>query len=497
MDDLFFTKEEKDFFELVLKEGLGLEKSGFNWYVMRFALAKSLGMDGEPGSEFAAPRGHASELHLQQITGRGGKENLDFDAAFRMLLSVKHNADYFADQRVYVDMLQRHLRRGLAEMRSSWHRGTSFHDYLLDELYLDTAAIEDTSSPVATRLSNDRLRAALAELGIGATPVDEPEEGPRLSRFTFTLGSVDDYERLRRGLDDLAFALGLGSTNIAMGRAVGERRIQLDVPRPISTWHEVPWRRLEPALAGRREALPVCPGVDVMDRPFIFDMVEAPHLFVAGSTGSGKSVCLNAIILSLLAAERVPELVLIDPKGVDFEDYQGCPRLRGGRVIQDMGQAVTVLRDLVDEMDRRQAILREHGARTIGEAQAAGVPIDRIIVIIDELADFMMSKGGASEPLIRLAQKARSVGIHLILASQRPEAATFPGLLRSNVPSRIGLTVQKASESRIILDESGAERLLMRGDMLIKMAGRDTVRVHGARVDRADVQEAVRGTYLL
>jgi S-DNA-T family DNA segregation ATPase FtsK/SpoIIIE len=495
MDDLFFTQDEKDFFEQVLKEGLGVEKNGFYWQVLRFALAKSLGMDDEPGTEFAAPPRHASELHLQQITGRGGKE--DFDAAFRMMLSIKHNRDYFADQNVYVDMLQRHLRRGIAEMRSSWLRGTSFHDYLLDELYLDTIPTEDTSTQIATRLSNDRLRAGLAELGIAATPVGEPEEGPRLSRFTFTLGSVEDYERLRRGIDDLAFALGLGSTNIAMARAVGERRVQLDVPRPISTWRDVPWRRLAPALVDRREALPVCAGVDVMDKPFFFDLVEAPHLFVAGSTGSGKSVCLNAIILSLLAAQRPPELVLIDPKGVDFEDYQGCARLRGGRVIQDMEQAVAVLRDLVEEMDRRQGILRKQGARTIAEAQDDGVLIDRIVVIIDELADFMISKGGASEPLIRLAQKARSVGIHLILASQRPEAATFPGLLRSNVPSRIALTVQKATESRIILDESGAERLLMRGDMLIKMAGRDTVRVHGARVDRADVQEAVKATRLL
>lgn len=495
MDDLFFNQEEKDLFELVLKDGLGMEKSGFNWYVLRFALAKSLSMDGEPGPEFGVPRPYASELHLQQVTGRGGKE--DFDAAFRMLLSVKHNADYFADERVYVDMLQRHLRRGLAEMRASWRPGTSFHDYLLDELYLDTMPLDETSSPVASRLSNDRLRAGLAELGVAATAVGEPEEGPRLSRFTFTLGSVDDYERLRRGLDDLAFALGLGATNIGMGRAVGERRVQLDVPRPIATWREVPWHRLQAALTGRREALPVCCGVDVMDQPFVFDMVETPHLFVAGSTGSGKSVCLNAIILSLLAAERVPELVLIDPKGVDFEDYQGCSRLRGRRVIQDMDQAMAVLRDLVEEMDRRQIVLREQNARNIAEAQANGSSLDRIIVIIDELNDFMMSKAGASEPLIRLAQKARSVGIHLILATQRPEAATFPGLLRSNIPSRIALTVQKASESRIILDEGGAERLLMRGDMLIKLAGRDTIRVHGARVDRSDVQEAVKGSKLL
>jgi S-DNA-T family DNA segregation ATPase FtsK/SpoIIIE len=112
-------------------------------------------------------------------------------------------------------------------------------------------------------------------------------------------------------------------------------------------------------------------------------------------------------------------------------------------------------------------------------------------VVIDELADFLMSRSGADEPLIRLAQKARAVGIHLLLATQRPEAATFPGLLRSNIPSRIALTVQKSSDSRIIIDESGAEDLMMRGDMLIKLAGKPLLRAHGARVDIVDVRRAV------
>ena len=496
MDDLYFTPEERTFFERVLKEGFHAGSEGRFWWVVRIALAKSLRMDGEPDQSFSAPSGaDRSELHLQQITGRGMGAN-DLDDAFRMLLCVKHGQDYFSSQKAYIDILQRHLRRGVTEMRSSWRPGTSFHDYLLDELYLDIGGEGDTLGPILT-LKPDQLLGGLNQINVAATLAAEPQDGPRLSRFSLTLGSVEDYDRLRRGLDDLAFALGLGASNISMGRGLGERRVLLDVPRPISTWRDVPWVSLRPHLDDRPERLPVCPGTDVMGEPFFFDMADAPHLFVAGTTGSGKSVCLNAIILSLLAAARAPELVLIDPKGVDFEDYQGCSRLRGGAVIQDMTAAVATLREMVGEMDRRQALLREEGARTIAEAQDKGVPIERIIIIIDELSDFLMGKSGAEEPLIRLAQKARSMGIHLILATQRPEAATFPGLLRSNIPSRIALTVQKASESRIILDESGAEDLLMRGDMLVKMAGQDTVRVHGARVDRSDIVAAVRETGLL
>jgi S-DNA-T family DNA segregation ATPase FtsK/SpoIIIE len=228
-----------------------------------------------------------------------------------------------------------------------------------------------------------------------------------------------------------------------------------------------------------------------MGLPLIFDLVDTPHLFIAGATGSGKSVCLNAILVSLLTARNPPELLMIDPKGVDFADYDKYIKLRERHVITDMSEAVSVLRTLTQEMEFRQDVLRQHNARNLAEAQANGASLERLVVVIDELADFMMGKSGAEEPLIRLAQKARATGIHLVLATQRPEAATFPGLLRANIPSRIALTVQKSADSRIILDEGGAEKLLMRGDMLVKLAGREAIRAHGARIEPADIRTSV------
>ena len=182
---------------------------------------------------------------------------------------------------------------------------------------------------------------------------------------------------------------------------------------------------------------------------------------------------------------------MIDPKGVDFTDFNGYEKLRTGKVITDMAQAVAALREVVDEMEQRQGLLREYGARNIAEAQLAGSPLQRLVVVIDELSDFMLGRTGGEEPLIRLAQKARATGIHLLLATQRPEAATFSGLLRANVPARIALTVQKSTDSRIILDEAGAEKLLMRGDMLVKLPGRQSQRAHGVRVVGADVKTAL------
>ncbi len=490
-DSLYFTGEERSFFEKVIDTGL-LQKGrrGVYWWVVRIAVAQSLRVEGDPDERFGATVGRdRSELHLEQITGRSKQP--DYDDAMIMMLSVRHGRNLFDDHDGYVDLLQRHARRGIALLMETWGPGASFHDVILDSMFHESPASASVQPPGASSLNFEVLQRGLQQIDVKASLVGDPMEGPRITRFALTLGAVEDYDRLRRGLEDLAFAVGLGNGALSVARDRGERRVMLDVPRPIATWQDVPWSVIKTALDGTTGVLPVCPGVDVSGKPFVFDLAEAPHLFVAGATGSGKSVCVNALLLSLLKQHRPPTLLMIDPKGVDFLEYEQCRLLRGGKIITDMDQGVAALRELTQEMEERQEVLRNFGARNIAEAQAAGAELERIVVVVDELADFLMNKGGAQEPLVRLAQKARAVGIHLLLATQRPEAATFPGLLRANIPSRIALTVQKSADSRIILDEGGAEDLMMRGDMLIKLAGRDIVRAHGARVEAADIRQAI------
>jgi len=174
-------------------------------------------------------------------------------------------------------------------------------------------------------------------------------------------------------------------------------------------------------------------------------------------------------------------------RGVEVRILSGSP---DGAV--DMDEAADALSDLVEEMEERQGKLGALEARNIAEANERGARLKRIVVVVDELADLLATHPETESLIVRLAQKARAVGIHLVLATQRPEAATFSGLLRSNVPSRIALTVQKSSESRIILDEPGAENLLMRGDMLVRFAGRSSVRAHGCLVQPGDIANEVR-----
>jgi S-DNA-T family DNA segregation ATPase FtsK/SpoIIIE len=487
---LYFTLDERAFLDRVATHGLSRPKMPA-WPIVRFAVTQSLRLSTLPDERYSAPSGRGSELELEQITGFGKSALEDYDDEMRFLLSICHQEDLFGDTSRYLDLLQRHARRGIEFMLSAWQPGRSYHDYLLDEIYVDAATAQHSKEGSSDNLDFAALSQGLKQIGVSAESVGEDKEGPRLNRFSLTLSSVDDYDRLRKGLDDLAFAMGVGNAGIGLGREKGERRVIVDVPRQSSTWHDVTWKSIQPELSNRADLLPVCPGVDVLGRAFVFDLAEAPHLFIAGATGSGKSVCLNALLLSMLVSRRPPEFVMIDPKGVDFADYDGCSRLRGRKVITDMSAAVVQLREIAQEMDERQKVLRDYNARNLAEAQANGSALERLVVVIDELADFMMGKSGASEPLIRLAQKARATGIHLILGTQRPEAATFPGLLRANIPSRIALTVQKAADSRIILDEGGAEKLLMRGDMLIKLAGRETLRAHGARIEPADIRAVV------
>ena len=501
MDKLYFQADERELMFRMLENGL-LQKQGRDtpqWWAVRIAIAKSIQMDGYPDDDRFAPGRYdpaGSELHLDQVTGKGKAPPEDYTDAFRLLLSVHHKEDLFSDNSRFEELLHRHARRGLHEIAISWTENSDFFYFLKHDLFFDRSEYDadpdkDTGIPDATILS------ALEQIGVSAQ-IEERTVGPRLLRLKVVLSGIDDYENLRRNLDDLNFILGLQANSVVFELGGGERRVLLDVPKPMPTWHYIAWSGSKDHFDDETYKLPVCFATDVLGNELVFDLASAPHLLVGGTTGSGKSICIHSIILSLICADTQPGLVLIDPKSVELTVYEPYIRTVGKSLITDMSDATEILLELVEIMQERQQTYMAIGARDIDEAHKRGNSDRRIVVVVDELADLVLGNPEVVRPLVRLAQKARSFGIHLVLATQRPEAATFPGLLRSNIPSRIALTVQKNSESRIILDESGAENLLMRGDMLIRMAGKKTIRAHGLFVTRPDIErilsENVRST---
>jgi S-DNA-T family DNA segregation ATPase FtsK/SpoIIIE len=241
--------------------------------------------------------------------------------------------------------------------------------------------------------------------------------------------------------------------------------------------------------------------MDISGNSIVADLKSMPHMLIAGSTGSGKSVCINSIIMSLLFKARPDEvrLILIDPKVVELGNYNGLPHLLVP-VVTESGKAAAALGWAVAEMNERYEKLGKERVRDLasynklmrerGEPEAV---LPQIVIIIDELADLMMeARAKVEESICRIAQKARAAGMHLIVATQRPSVDVITGLIKSNIPSRIAFAVSQQVDSRTILDMSGAEHLMGKGDMLFKDQGRDKpIRVQGAFVSDSEVHAVI------
>ena len=489
MAKVYISRDDEDVVALVLQKGL-LARGGHKWTVLRLALALSLKQPSAPDESFDVLEGGqgGGEPTVEVLTGASQNESEGFVDAFRVLLSTYHQQDLFDDEgdKLYARLLQRHIRRGLREIQTSWRDSHDFHEFLFQEFFTS----QDESSAMHAQ-DEESLLHALEELGLTAE-ITETREGPRVTRQMVRLAEAEDYGRLERRLEDLAFTLGIKDAGIFLSPAGEPKTVLLDVPRPPQQWKPV-GANLLGSWTAPASGLPVLLGVDVEGKPVIYDLTEAPHLLVAGTTGSGKSVCLHALLLSILttSSPQRTQLVLIDPKRVEFVPYQGIPSLFAPVITEGL-EAARCLKGLVREMESREKLLALQSAREWGELDDGAPP--RLVVVVEELAELLAQVPESEEFLVRLAQKARAAGIHLVLATQRPDAATFSGLLRANIPSRIALTVQKGADSRIILDEMGAEKLLGKGDMLVKWLGGKTTRVHGINLTPDDISAYLRQT---
>jgi len=389
---------------------------------------------------------------------------------------------------------------------------------LLEDAPPSTESVSADSLDFTSRL----IERKLADFGV-AVKVLAAYPGPVITRFEIEPAVGVKGAQIVNLIKDLARALSVVSIRV-VETIPGKSCMALELPNPkrqIVKLVEILSSTTYNDAAG---VLTLALGKDIAGKPVITDLARMPHLLVAGTTGSGKSVAVNAMILSLLykAEPKHVRLILIDPKMLELSVYEGIPHLLAP-VVTDMKLAPNALHWCVGEMERRYKLMSQLGVRNVAgfnqrvaDAKKAGKPLGNpltltpespepldemplIVVVVDELADLMMVTGKKIEELIaRIAQKARAAGIHLILATQRPSVDVITGLIKANIPSRIAFQVASKVDSRTILDQMGAEALLGQGDMLYLPPGTGyPLRVHGAFVSDAEVHRVVEHLKLM
>ena len=347
-------------------------------------------------------------------------------------------------------------------------------------------------SPDAIRSVSARLVETLGHFGVTATVIGTVS-GPRVTRYELQLAPGIKVSRVASLKDDLAYAL-----------AATDIRVQAPIPGKTAVGVEVPNVQANYVSLGDihqlfpQNASPMAfwLGKDVSGKAVMADLVPMVHLLVAGTTGSGKSGCLNALISSVLlrATPEEVRMIMIDPKKVELSAFDGVPHLLAP-VITNPKQATYALDNLTREMDRRYDVLSRNGCQHIRAlnkklAKAGDEPMPYIMVVVDELADLMMAAPSEVEDsIIRLGQLGRSCGIHLVVATQRPSVDVVTGMIKTNIPSRIAFAVASQTDSRIILDQGGAESLLGMGDMLFSPLGSNKLlRVQGALITAQEMR---------
>ncbi len=357
----------------------------------------------------------------------------------------------------------------------------------------------------------ENLEAAMRQYKIDGEVVDI-ESGPAITLYHIRLAPGTKVAQLTAISSDLARSLKAVNIRI-VSNMEGRDTVGVEVPNP--TKERV---RLKELMSNRERfakmKLPMFLGKDAGGEPLIADLTKMPHMLIAGTTGSGKSVCMNTIIMSFLYTKKPNELklVLVDPKMVEMSQFKDIPHLMCP-VVTEMSKAAAILEWAVTKMDERYELLAEAGCRDIAsynemewediksafncasDEEAARIPrkLPYMVFIIDELADLMMTNKEVEGSIIRIAQKARAVGIHLILATQRPQANVVTGLIKSNMPCRIAFKVASGMDSRIVLDQKGGELLLGQGDMLyLSPSSHKLNRCQGTLVDDKEIRKVVK-----
>lgn len=366
---------------------------------------------------------------------------------------------------------------------------------LLDEI-MPGKAQEDIDRELETNATT--IVEALRSFGVQTKCIGTCR-GPSVTRYELQPAAGVKISKITGLADDIA--LNLASSGIRIEAPIPNKpAVGIEVPNKIRD--TVPFRQLieSPEIAEKKSKLAAVLGKDISGEIVIADIAEMPHLLIAGTTGSGKSVCVNSIIMSILFRSKPEEVrfIMIDPKAVEFMAYNGIPHLLIP-VVTDPKKAAGALNWAVGEMLKRYSMFSEynvrniHGFNSLADKDPEMKKMEQIVIFIDELADLIMaSKNEVEDSICRLAQMARAAGMHLVIATQRPTVDVVTGLIKANIPSRIALKVSSGTDSRVIMDEQGAEKLLGKGDMLFKSVSMPKpTRVQGCWISDKEVERVV------
>lgn len=369
----------------------------------------------------------------------------------------------------------------------------------LSMLSSNPQSAQSASSKAEIDATMEKLQGTLREFGLTSRVVDYVS-GPLVTTFRVEMGEGERVNKIRNLEDDIALTLAAEKVRI-FAPIAGTSYVGIEIPN--KTRQNVHLGDVLPYATGG--PLEVAIGRDSSGKPVIADIAKMPHMLVAGTTGSGKSVMINSMIMSLLmrATPKQVRMIMVDPKRVEFKGYNGIPHLYVP-VVTEPRQAASALQWAVSEMERRLKVFEHAGARNIivynkmctegklAEMDNPPEPMPYLVIVIDELSDLMMVAGKDVEAsIVRIAQLARAAGIHLVIATQRPSANVVTGLIKSNIDSRVALKVSSGIDSRVILDETGADRLLGNGDMLFKDRGLAPKRVLGCYTSDPEIEQVV------
>lgn len=396
---------------------------------------------------------------------------------------------------------RRSEKKGEGKPAATIALGRETKDYIFPGLDLLSDNPEDgpSVSPDELAFTAKALKDTLETFGVTIEGQIEKYPGPVITRYQFKPAAGVKVHQITNLSDDLALALQAKRIRI-IAPIPGKAAVGIEIPNRKARMVFLKDIINSDVYADPRNHLPLALGKSISGKPYVTDLAKMPHLLIAGATGSGKSVCINALITSLIFRLHPRELkfIFIDPKMLELSVYAGIPHL-GRPVVTNPKRAEKVLSDAVGEMESRYKKLAGEAVRNIHDFNAKQKNIEDkmpyIVIIVDELADMMMAAASSRiEMLItRLAQMARAVGIHLILATQRPSVDVITGLIKANFSARIGFQVASKVDSRTILDANGAEKLLGNGDMLFLQTGQpEPIRLHGAFLSGDETQNIVK-----